>query len=202
MACYACASELHFGDDCWMNKPVKYRGPWSAKYAESMGWTDDRISRKKGGEKDIALSRGSSINTWGAHRGRGRDHDRDRDRDRDHGRDINRPRDIGLEIRGGSSRYRSRSPLKGGGGYRRDRRDRSRDRGASGRRKTPPPPLAPRSMLPPLPREPLPTPVGGWGSRERRGIGRNSGAADGRPLSERVRVMPSSGKREWSRFKS
>ena len=226
IGCYSCASDHHFGDDCSVSgqRPLS-KAPWSMRWVEEMGWIDKNappakaavraVERERERERDSGPSSAQNNN-----QNRGRDSRRDRDARRDQdpyirlgrGREWDYERDISADIRSGGGGYRSRygggqreaSPLRSGGYGRDGDRDRN-DSGRNNRKRSPPPPPPPpppRSQLPPLPREPLPSPVGytgsggaGGGRRDRRG-----GVGDG-TLEERIRMMPSSGKREWGRFK-
>jgi len=225
MGCYACASDHHFGGDCNISGPRSLNKiPWSMRWVEEMGWIDKNAPPvMRGREREGERQRDSGpSSTRGQNQNQGRDSRRDRDvrRDQDpysrlgQGREWDYERDICADIYsgGGAGRYRPRyggsereaSPPRGGG-YGRDR-DRDKDRGGLGRdnrNRTPPPPPPPRSQLPPLPREPLPPPLAytrsGGDNTGRRG--RKGGVGAGGALEDRIRMMPSSGKKEWARFK-
>ena len=222
IACYACASENHFGDDCPSNWRTQEKGPWSMKYAESRGWTVDSISglpgektgRGEGGrERAAALNRAvrnpnSKCDREHTDHYRNRDHDHNH-RDRDWNRDKHRGGGVVTHTSG--RRLRSRSPHRSGGvvtrasgrrlrsrsplrsgGY---GRNRSRDRSRDRRmdsRRRSPPPPPPPTSMLP----PLPPQVGYTRAGGRRGAGNNSRAGRGRGLAERIR-MPSSGRKEW-----
>ena len=208
IACYACASENHFGGDCPSDWRTKAKGPWSMRYAESMGWNVDNISvqpaektsRGAGGWGGAVFLNHTNRNMSPKHdrdppRDNYRNHDHDRNRrDRDWNRDKHRGG--GVIMRSSAGRLRSRSPPRSGGYGRNRSRDRSRDRRVDRRRRSPPPPRSippapPRSMLPPLP-----PPVGNTRAGGRGGAGNSSRAGRGRGLAERIR-MPSSGRKEW-----